>query len=361
MHPVRVAIVNRHPNDVLGGSEMQCHNIAIGLTERGHDVTYVAPAGSGQYETPYRVHPVAPSASAIAAEIIRLRPDIVYWRLNKYHFLGTVRRLAREKIPVVFAISHINDTRIVSYIVNPWSSLPNLARAAKQSLQSATNYLGFRYVSAITSLNPDYLGRLPVKTQKFVPNSVQLEAAPFEWPNRYVVWVANIKQAKRPEMYIKLAHALAHKGVDFLMVGAIPAKEYQWIAHGARGVHYLGKKSLAETNGIIADAIALVHTCKPEGFPNNFLQAWLQGVPTVSLGYDPAGYITKYDLGGHAADDWTKFQEQVERLIDDRQAARDAGKRAKDFADERFSIERTVNTIELFLNQILGSAGRCTQ
>jgi glycosyltransferase involved in cell wall biosynthesis len=350
---VRIAIVNRHQNDVLGGSEMQCHNIADGLTRRRHEVAYVAPWGGGSYNTSYQVVSVVPSPKAIAAGVLQFRPDIVYWRFDKHMLLRTARKLAQENVPFVFAISHIDNVRVASSWSNPWVSAHDFIRAAKQSLLSASNHLGFRYVTAVTSLNPDYVGKLPVKLQKFVPNSVPMEAVPFSWPKQYVVWVANIKPPKRPEVYLKLAQALAHKNVDFLMVGAIQSQEYDWIAHGGTGVHYLGQKTIEETNGIIANAIALIHTCKPEGFGNNFLQAWLQGVPTVSLGFDPAGYIERFRLGGYAADDWDVFVAQVERLIHNPDMALEAGRRARGFAAARFSLDRTLDTLELFLARVL--------
>ncbi len=59
---MNLLIINQHPSDSLGGSEMQCDLIARGLTERGHQVVY-ASVGSMRKEEypglPYRVVPLA--------------------------------------------------------------------------------------------------------------------------------------------------------------------------------------------------------------------------------------------------------------------------------------------------------------
>jgi glycosyltransferase involved in cell wall biosynthesis len=140
------------------------------------------------------------------------------------------------------------------------------------------------------------------------------------------------------------------------MVGAIQASEYERMASSEAGhsVHYLGPKTLEETNGIIGGAVALIHTCRPEGFGNNFLQAWLQGVPTVSLGFDPAGLIATFGLGGFARENWELFVSQVATFMDDPAAAKKIGDKAREFAEQRFSVDRTVETLESFLIEIAG-------
>ena len=39
---MNVLIINQHISDVLGGSEIQCNNLALGLQKRGHSIVYAA-------------------------------------------------------------------------------------------------------------------------------------------------------------------------------------------------------------------------------------------------------------------------------------------------------------------------------
>lgn len=353
---MKIAIVNRHPNDVIGGSELQCDNIAKGLTRKAHDVVYIAPAGKKgtDYNRPYRVVPVDSTSSAIADAILAENPDVVYWRLNKYHFYGAARRLAAKNIPIVFALSHINDTKWWSIHDNPRAGIKPFLKSVKQGVKNAVNHLGFQHVSGVTSMNPDFLNKLPIANQRFVPSSVDTIVTPFAWPRPFVVWVSNLKPAKQPEKFVELARALP--GADFLMVGAIQDKAYDWVRDEntrTPNFHYLGAKTLHEVNGIMAQSLFLVHTCKPEGFPNTFLQAWFQKKPVVTLDFDAAGYIETHDLGAFAKGDWNAFVTAAKNLIDDGAARTAASERAYNFASSNFSFERTVDLLEGFLIEIL--------
>jgi glycosyltransferase involved in cell wall biosynthesis len=354
---VHVVIVNRHPIDVLGGSESQCDNIAAELHRRGELVTYLAPGAQANrtYPRDYRVLAVAENAGSIARAAIAARPDMLYWRLNKYHFRNAARAIGAAGIPIVFAISHINDTRMFAYYERPFAGVTQTLRAAKQALASAYNFGGYAYVSGVTSLNPEFLGRLPVKRQQFVPNSVDESGVAFSWPRPFVAWVANIKPAKRPEAFVDLARRLGDRGVDFLMIGAIQSVDYAWVEDvpDVPNFHYLGSKSIAEVNGVLEHAMVLAHTCLPEGFGNIFIQAWLAGTPTVSLGFDPAGFITANDLGGMAGNDPALFAAQVARLIDDPDLRAVVGERARVFARANFSIKQTVDVLQEFFADVL--------
>lgn len=114
-----------------------------------------------------------------------------------------------------------------------------------------------------------------------------------------VVWVANLRQLKRPEWIINAAKQLPE--IDFTMVGGSTQDKqyYERIRNATQGIpnlHFLGSKSFAETNAIVSHSRLLCCTSTFEGFPNTFLQAWNYNIPVVST-VDPSGVIAVNDLG----------------------------------------------------------------
>lgn len=358
---MKIAIVNRHVEDVFGGSEMQCDNIAKALSQRGHQVSYIAPAGKADknYNRTYQVVPVESHAKAIAQAVIGTNPDVVYWRLNKFFLHDSAKAIAKQNIPIVFSMSHISDTKPWTYLANPRKGLVQFLKAVKQGLTSAYNYRGYKYISGAACLNQNFMGLLPVEKQKYLPNSIDTTAIPFTWPRPFVLWVSNLKRQKQPEMYVKLAKALEHTGVDFLMIGSNQSRlEYDWIeTENSRqpNFHYLGGKAFQEVNGALEQCLFNVHTCQPEGFCNIFLQAWFKHKPTVTLEFDPDGLIEKNKLGGNAKGDFTKFVSMVEELITNAEYRDLVGNRAYEFGTENFSLERTADAIEAFLIEVADS------
>ncbi len=60
---------------------------------------------------------------------------------------------------------------------------------------------------------------------------------------------------------------------------------------------YLGSQSHNEVLQIISGASFLISTSPMEGFPNTFLEAWLYGIPVLSLFVDPGNIIEDNRLG----------------------------------------------------------------
>ena len=357
---MKIAIVNRHPDDVLGGSELQCDIIASGLAARGHNVTFIAPAGrvGRDYKRVYNIIPVESDAVKIGQAIVDAAPDVVYWRFNKYHFYRAVRTASSKNIPVIFALSHISDAQLWSARENPFAGLKQFLKFIKQGCENLYNHLGFLHVDGVTSNNAAFLGRLRHKEQRYIPNAMNCGTVPFTWPRPFVLWVANIKPHKQPEKYLDLARALPDAGVDFLMVGQIQDVAYDWLKDAHKDLsnfHYLGPKTPEEVNGMLEQALMLAHTCKPEGFPNNVIQAWQKGRPVVSLAFDPGGYIDKEGLGGYADNDWTRFVEQVRVFIERPDLQAQTGARAQDFAARTFSADRMAEQIETFAQELVSA------
>lgn len=170
---------------------------------------------------------------------------------------------------------------------------------------NAVEWLGHAWVNGHVLQHAGQRVRGFRRPTRLIRSSVLTELVPFSHPRPYVAWVANLKPRKRPEAFLALARALTGEGVDFVAVGALQHERYRDWAGGTGfppGFHYLGARSPAEANGVVAGARFVVLTCEPEGFPNVLMQAWRQGVPTLTLDYDPEDLIRTHGLGAVARD-----------------------------------------------------------
>ncbi len=381
---MKIVIVNKHRLDVIGGSEIQCDLIAECLSSRGHDVIYaVMSPTKASYDVPYRGVPVARPGLATWMHLLkRERPDVIYWRYNKKNILPALCVSRVLGIPFVFSISHIRDVRTWTYsgespfarYLSGWhSSLPfprrlfSLVRPRKlrylfDPLRSALVKLSLRLFAAGYISNNDFGPLIPGPRKRIIRNSIIPDLIPFSWPRPFVVWVANIKPRKNPEFFMRLAEELRDTGVDFLMIGGIQSEEYRYIEESpARdNFFYLGKKSPSEVNGIIAASLFLVHTCNPEGFPNNLIQAWTQGKATVSLLFDPNGFIESHSLGLFSRD-FDRLVTDVRGLIEDAETRGRLGNNAREFARKNFDPDNNVAQLESFLNDLLSITRKRTE
>lgn len=358
---MRVVLVNRHPSVALGGSETQCALIADALARRGHDVVWVAPGGAAAGPASHRVVGVEDEARAVLAAVRSAEPDVVYWRAGTRHLAHVVPRLRRAGIPVVFASSHVKDLR--RFAVAPNASPDPLRRvlaATRDRLRSVRDHRGLLRVDALVVNNETHLGLAPITRQSCIPNGTERAVRPFRWPRPYVAWVANLKPAKRPEACLPLAEAIADLDVDVVMAGRVVVERYRWFEDPQRlpsNLHFLGPVEQVDANGILAGARCHVHTCRPEGFSNVFIQAWSAGVPSVSLAFDPEGTIVRERLGAVCDDDPVRFASEVRSLLTDPARRDAAGARAARYALGRFDTERNVDALERLLRDVVAERG----
>lgn len=148
-----------------------------------------------------------------------------------------------------------------------------------------------------------------------------VERKPFSWPLPYFAWVANMKALNRPKVCVDLSRIFESHGIDVLMVGKIQQSRYQWLRQPdllPANMHYLVQRTLEQVNGILAGVRALVHSSIQEGLSRNFIQAWLQCKPTISLGFDPGRLITRREFGYVANGNKGNFYHDIIRVVEDR-------------------------------------------
>lgn len=369
---LHVAVVNRHPSDAVGGSELQCDLFARGLVARGHRVTYVAlrsdPDAGATPAIPYTLVQVpsgdAGGPSAIARAVRDAGADVAYWRYGREGLDDVVARLAASprSVPVVFAVAHVDD-------VSRWPTGPVDGRAlrvvpadVRARLRHRRSWRAFRDVAAIAAQRADFLGRVPttlVPLQEHVPNVVDPTSSSFAWDRPYVAWVGNLKPRKRPEQLRPLAATLAVHGVDLLVAGALQDARYRGLTipdPASPNLHPLGALAPADASGLIAGARCLAVTARPEGLSNAMIQAWWHGVPTVSLDYDPDDAVAMYGLGAVCDGDEAAFRAAVVAHATRSDVRDPAGGAARRYAHGRFDLDRNVALLEgLLVRTVTGA------
>lgn len=161
-----------------------------------------------------------------------------------------------------------------------------------------------------------------------------------------VLWAGTLGPRKRPELLGELARRLEGEPVRFVMAGGHADAAYrEGVVSALPGnVEWKGPLPFEEALSWFDRAAVLVNTSAPdrEGFPNTFIQAWLRGVPVLSLGIDPDGIVRGHGLG-RVASDVDGMASHLRELLADPVAYARMAARVAAFARERYTVERVAD------------------
>jgi glycosyltransferase involved in cell wall biosynthesis len=242
------------------------------------------------------------------------------------------------------------------------ASLLRRARRALGALVAATkdpaNYFAISLADAVVFQHSGQIPRGFRNRYEIIYNSYprrDLPPAPSAAP--YILWVGNVKKRKNPEQFLRLATDLKDSGIEFWMVGGIQDTAYQSVLDDTRSLpssfRYLGHQSQDAINSLMKGSLFVVSTSSTdEGFPNVFIQAWLQRKSVVSLYFDPGGLLVTEKIG-LCSGDYDTFRDDVSRLIADADLRASIGERAFRFAAAHCDPETNVRQLEAFLAAVI--------
>ena len=172
---------------------------------------------------------------------------------------------------------------------------------------------------------------------------------------KYVAWVAMLRQPKRPDVLVEIARAAPN--IAFVVCGGIthhrsPPGYGERIVRSLRAlpnVEYRGRVSPREAAQTIADAAVLLSTSDEEGFPNTFTQAWSSGTPVVSLKLDPDDIIEEMGLGAVSGSS-EKAIADINSLLNSPQERERIAVRARRYIAEVHSEAAVISTFERALH-----------
>jgi glycosyltransferase involved in cell wall biosynthesis len=170
-----------------------------------------------------------------------------------------------------------------------------------------------------------------------------------------IIWIGNARRIKKLDLFINLAKNHARKSHQFVIIGRLEDSKYgkslKTMIDSVENILYLGEKTIDFINEYLKHCFVLINTSDSEGFSNTFIQAWLQGVPTISLNSDPDDIITQHNLGYYCCSDISKLDYYLNKLIIDKKLYSKLSYNCFYYAVNKFSIKRNMQILRNVLYQ----------
>jgi glycosyltransferase involved in cell wall biosynthesis len=187
------------------------------------------------------------------------------------------------------------------------------------------------------------------------------ETSPVVRDTPYLLWAANLKLVKRPELFIEVVRRAASAGISGVMMGAPQDRRCAATVRAALRelpvLEWLGGIPLEESWPWFAGALAGVNTSAVEGFPNAFIQSWLVGTPVISMGVDPDGIVSSQHLG-LVVEGIDEAAEAASGFLQDRVLRAEYGARAQAYALVVHDPARVVRQHRALMEYVVNLHGR---
>ncbi len=345
--------------------------LAREFQRRGWDVHYVSendrPDASYELDG-IRLHylPEAPSwrddnRAGVAKVMNDIKPDVVYNRVFNLYTALALNSAPKDAI-TIWAAAGQHDGEVTTTLSELWKTkslkqflvlVPRtiwIRQQARRGAQSAKLQLA-QSKEQIERLSKG--GFRPVLLRNSLQNITDAQTQTHEG-KPLVLWVGSVKQWKRPELFFELARRCKDLECEFIMAGELQDVQSEATLSKAErelsNFRHVGFVPPEQIGKLYDKAHVLVSTSRAEGFPNTFTQAWLRGIPVLSLDVDPDGLLSRDGLGA-VATDMNRLEHKLRELLADPSVRREIGIRASEFAKKEFDLQANVDRLEKLIEE----------
>jgi len=356
-------IIPNYHKYLNGGSEIQGKYLADCLDKLGYRLHYIF---LSDHEFSYRdrnitIHGIKKKNDLLVKmfghiiyyrEVLKrihsIKPDIIYSRNITNLALPIIQYCTNKKCQSIVHLASVDDVKkelkvskkVISNILELMGRIKIFSKVDKIIAQAKYQDILLRknFNRGANLIFPN----IHPKPKNFVKK---------EKSNLRVVWIANWKKWKQPEVFFELTKKCQDTGAKFIMIGRIA--EEGWASRLKKQIEEnlyienLGELSIEDVNNELNKASIFVNTSLKEGFPNTYIQAWMRKVPVVSLNVDPDDIIKKYKLGYNSGN-FSQLVKDVKKLISDEGLRKIMGNRAQEYALKNHSfnhIEKLTNIL----------------
>lgn len=342
-----------------GGAELQVYYLARELVLRGWQVNYIREKNKFDFsEKNYKgiklhtiyipkilAHPKLLFAKQFLRrlqlnfQLKRLNPPIIYIRADE-SYLPLLNSIAKKnKIKLVWACSH--DDKLKPH---HWSN--KYGSAIKKSILKSLNNVSLILLQ--TEFQKQLLSENFELNGKVLYNSHPLPSDTNLIREDIVVWVGRLHKRKFPERFLNIVRNMkSNSNIKFIMIGrklnSRFDNEIELTLKENPNFQYYGESEQDFILEILNKVKVLINTSDSEGFSNTFIEAWLRGVPVITLkGVNPDYLITKNNVG-FVCDDIDEIQMKVSELINNNPLFSQMSLESKRMSKGKFDIETYVD------------------
>ena len=348
-------LLNSHYKHNQGGAEFQAWNILELIKAKGHEVCYVYLSENDNEETHlntklYRIKK-RKFTERLFGKIVYyfqlkkiledIKPNIIYHRNISSLSLAAISYCSLQKCKFFLHLAHIRDVenelyfggnilkRFFDFLIKR-KIIFNADKIVAQA-QYQTDLLEKNFNRSSDLIMPNIH---PITDNKIVKQD-----------KLSVLWVANLKSWKQPQVFINLAEACQDLDAGFVMIGRNNlGEEFKVVMeriHKLENLSYLGELPLFEVNKFLSKSHVFVNTSLQEGFPNTFIE-----VSVVSLHVDPDNVLVENKIGFHSRT-FDQLVKDINLLAKDSRLRKKMGERSRQYAEKNHSIEKINELIKL--------------
>lgn len=344
----------------MGGAELQILYLIEELLTQNYRVYYIYEDKKIPFENKHNIE-LIPLTSKLRSKrfgdrwiyfkkeifrnLNRIKPDGIYTRTYSSWSGFATQYALKNKIPHVWAVASDND---IPKSIEKVSLLRPRDIIAKQLMNLTINNCTEIVVQNLEqqSLLKRYYNRegILITQSSEVENENVIEKSE-DLIN--VVWIANLKHIKQPEVFLSLVENFANdKRVRFTMIGRSSSTYLENIEklREISNFEYLGELTNSEVNAILCKSNVLVNTSLAEGFSNTFVQAWLRKVVVISMNSNPDNILIKHNVG-FVESHLNSIVTRLEFLINNKSILNEMSVAAQAYALEHHDISKNLQRI----------------
>lgn len=359
-----VILYPAHYEQIMGGAEMQIKYFMQACRQLGHEVHYI-------YEDKGKVikneegiilHPMSKIPKikfcgkvwflykkGINKFLNEIKPDVIYTRLASSWIYFAAKYAEKQQINHLHCVAsdksleltlNIFSYPICSLIENYYinKGLRKATNIVVQNkcqhfmLQKRFNRIGIK-INQMTEI---------FDATRLVKNDNVLT----------IVWIANFKKIKQPELFVELAQKLSSYSsqIRMVMCGRFVAG-YESLLKKINSIEYLeyrGELKQEEVFDLLKESDILVNTSEFEGFSNTFVQAWMRKNIVFSLNSNPDDILTNYNVG-YLLPSIDLMKDKIIEILADRENLHSMQNEAYSYVMQNHSIDNCMFKFEELL------------
>lgn len=339
---------------IKGGAEFQTILLSLNFSKKKHICKYIFEypqlqyfskkvniknkKGDKYYLLSSRVkHSFFYKLKNLITSIREFKPDVIYQRGFDYYSI--ILPFLSSQIKKVLHISADDEVRPYNVLFGKIGKsffFKNFDQIIVQN-HDQQNFLMDNYSinsSKINNILPSFQGNFTPYNQR-----------------KYITWIANLKDWKRPNQFIKLAKLYGNDDKTFLMIGrpfTDKSKHHSFLSkiNHSNNVKYLGELKPGQVLQYLQESLIFVNTSDlKEGFPNTFIQSASVGTPIFSRLVNPSGIINKMNLG-FVNNDLHKLVEEIRVMSVHENRWNAISTNCIEYVKKEHNVEKIINEME---------------